>query len=99
MTLQKDVKKIWELVIPVQFLSEEQRNMAGTWFRLATQNNIMFKNRMYLGYIRRPGCAPWEHSKSSLNQILQEHTQAHGSVCWNHMFGDVGLVSTPALNI
>jgi hypothetical protein len=34
---------------------EEQRDTAGKWLYLATQDYIMFKNRSSLDYIRRLG--------------------------------------------
>jgi hypothetical protein len=50
----------------------------------------------HLGYTKRLGLDPWGHSPSSANQTQREHTQTHGSVCWNHVSGDV---STPVLKV
>ncbi len=53
--------------------------------------------RSHLGYIRTLGWAPCDHNRSSPKQIWQEPTWTHGSVCWNHAPGEVGLTLCPRL--
>ncbi len=72
--------------------------MAGTQLCLATQYCSMFINRLLLGYDRGGLGEPLASVASFLHiEAGGGHTKTQGSVCWDHLPGDVGLVSMPVL--